>query len=677
MTAVSLIIPARDAEQTLAAALDSVLAQEFSDWEAIIVDDGSRDGTAAIASRYADLDVRIRHLGTAGLGVSGARNHGLHHSTGEALLFLDADDWMTQGHIARLHDALHSDPEIAASYCGYVRVTPLGQAFMPRFTPEVAANPPQAYIHRNALAAHAVLIRRDRVEALGGFDTRLRTCEDWDLWQRLAFADAVFVPVPGLHAVYRLRQGSLSSDVAQLFSDGATIIHNGFRRLAEDFSVNRDVSQEESLSLAYFALWCQAVAAGQRRAPVEGLPALPPIPVPAQEARIVASTLLEALCTGGACTPATFARNWHDTEALLQPLLDRAVAGDAHAGIKRSMAKLLGIKCDAPAELVSVVIPAYRAVDTIDETLCSVRSQTHSALDILAIDDGSADATPDLILAHAAKDPRISLIQQANAGVATARNTGWRAAAADYVAFIDADDLWAPAKIERQLEALRAHGEDAGVAYSWYAKIDADSFIISRSHRPHVEGHVLKAIFGGNFIGNGSAALMTRAALEAAGGFDPSLRERGAQGCEDFSIYFRIAETHRFALVPEQLTGYRDLPGNMSSDMLRMLRSFELVGEEMLSRHPDCRREIARGRANFMAWGAVAAAERGDLSTTLKLTAMLARHSPIRLAALLCWRLPRAMARGIRLRLAGIPRRGRDYTPSKFTIGQIDELHSQ
>jgi glycosyltransferase involved in cell wall biosynthesis len=676
MTAVSIIIPARDAEQTLAATLDSVVAQDFSDWEAIIVNDGSRDGTAAIASHYAGTDSRIRSIGTQGVGLASARNEGLHQADGEALLFLDSDDWIGRTHVARLHAALREDSAAAASYCGYARVTPAGQIFMPRFAPEVAIDPLQVFVRRNALASHGVLIGRCQMEDLGGFDAQLLTCEDWDLWQRLAFAGARFAPVSGLYAFYRLRPGSLSTNVAQLLRDGETIIGNGFRRLASDFSSNRDLAEEEASSLAHFALWCQAVAAGQRRPLPTSQRPLPLIRAEDGEVKIIAMTLLEALCTGGACTPATFARNWQDTDALLQPLLESMLAKNAQSNVRNAFARLLGVDLTVPADLVSVVIPAYRAADTVDETLCSVSSQTHSVLDIIAVDDGSPDTTPDIILSHAARDPRICMMQQVNSGVAVARNTGWKASAADYIAFVDADDLWAPAKIEKQLDALRAQSE-VGLAYTWYAKIDADSLITSRSHRPKAEGHVLKAIFGGNFVGNGSAALMTRAALETANGFDASLRARGAQGCEDFSIYFRIAEKYRFALVPEQLTGYRELPGNMSSDMLRMLRSFDLVGQEMLARHPSCRRDIARGRAYFMEWSLIAAAERGDFSSMAKLATELTRHSPWRMAVNLSWRLPRALVRGVRLRISGAPRRRGDYCPSKFTIGQNDELHSQ
>src|SRR5690348_12029992 len=106
-------------------------------------------------------------------------------------------------------------------------------------------------------------------------------------------------------------------------------------------------------------------------------------------------------------------------------------------------------------ELVSVVIPAYNAAATLDETLRSVRSQTHRALEIIVVDDGSVDDTREIAGRHAAVDDRVQVVTQSNAGLAASRNAGWMRARSELIAFIDADDLWAPTKIERQLERLR------------------------------------------------------------------------------------------------------------------------------------------------------------------------------------------------------------------------------
>jgi glycosyltransferase involved in cell wall biosynthesis len=253
------------------------------------------------------------------------------------------------------------------------------------------------------------------------------------------------------------------------------------------------------------------------------------------------------------------------------------------------------------ADLVSVVIPAYNAATTIGETLLSVRSQTHRMLEILVIDDGSIDGTADIVRAHAALDSRIRLVRQKNGGVAAARNRGIEEAAAGLVAFVDADDLWAPRKIEKQIAALRKEGQLVALVYTWYAFIDAASRITARRY-PTEAGDVLERLCRGNFVGHCSSILVTKTAAEDVGGFDPSLRARRAQGCEDYQFCLRVAERYRFAVVPEQLTGYRLTSTNMSNDLLQMRRSWVLVADEMCRRHPRLEKSIGFGTTIHTAW---------------------------------------------------------------------------
>lgn len=253
------------------------------------------------------------------------------------------------------------------------------------------------------------------------------------------------------------------------------------------------------------------------------------------------------------------------------------------------------------AELVSVVIPAYNAVATLDDTLRSVRAQTHEALEIIVVDDGSRDETAELARRHAAADARVRVVEQANAGVAAARNTGWAQARSDFIAFVDADDLWHATKIERQLAALKADPA-AGLAYCWYKVIDADDNIIDESDTNRWAGDVFDRLCVSNFIGNGSAVLVRRAALEHAGGFESGLRAAGAQGCEDYLFALRVAEKYAFAVVPDYLVGYRHLPDNMSSNMARMLRSWMLAVDEMKARHPDKARLLMKGLVFYVTW---------------------------------------------------------------------------
>ena len=245
---------------------------------------------------------------------------------------------------------------------------------------------------------------------------------------------------------------------------------------------------------------------------------------------------------------------------------------------------------------VSVVIPAYNAGQTLDQTLASARGQTHRHLEIIVVDDGSTDDSAAVAAVHAADDPRVSVISPVNAGVAAARNARVAAAAGAVVARRDAPALWAPSKIEQQLAVFVRSDARVALVYTWFALLDGRSRIIKLGPEIRHEGDVLDPLAYYNFIGNGSSPLVRRSAIEEVGGFDATLRARGGQGCEDWKLYFEIAERHHFALVPEALTGYRHTRDNMSSDGLQMLRSRDLCIADLLPRHPALEHRFREGR---------------------------------------------------------------------------------
>ena len=252
--------------------------------------------------------------------------------------------------------------------------------------------------------------------------------------------------------------------------------------------------------------------------------------------------------------------------------------------------------------LVSVVIPAYNAAATLSDTLRSVCAQTHRNLEIFVVDDGSKDDT--LAIAHAAakQDDRIAVITQTNGGVAAARNHGIALSTADYVAPVDSDDLWHPTKVERQLRTMLSGASQIGLVYCWSAIIDDNNTIIDRQPGTVHDGDCLRALACGNFVGNGSSALMRRDLVQEAGGFDESLRARKAQGCEDWQLYLGLAERSLLAVVPDYLVGYRYSQQAMSGDVSQMVRSYMLVCEALGQKHPALREEIAWGTHEYLEW---------------------------------------------------------------------------
>jgi glycosyltransferase involved in cell wall biosynthesis len=244
----------------------------------------------------------------------------------------------------------------------------------------------------------------------------------------------------------------------------------------------------------------------------------------------------------------------------------------------------------------------YNAERTIGATLESVSSQTYSELDIVVVNDGSTDMSAAIVAEHASRDTRIRLVHQKNSGVAAARNFGAALTTAEFLAFIDADDLWAPSKIAQQVSALLAGGSMAGLAYCWFAMIDAEDRVFSLDNRPLVEGRVLQLMCRNNFVGNGSSMMLRRTAFLAAGGFDPSLRLQNAQGCEDMLMCMRVAEQFEFRVVPQYLVGYRMTNTNMSSDVRQMLRSCEIVFTEFREKYPEFGGDLDAHLIDMMEW---------------------------------------------------------------------------
>lgn len=220
---VSIIIPAYNAALTLAETLASVQAQTHREWEAIVVENGSTDSTPILAAQFAEHDPRIRMVRSPLKGVSRARNLGLQLAGHEWILFLDADDTIEPRHLEALTATLAADPALDAVHCGWRRVSPEGAVMFEEFGPDKPDLFPQ--LARTCLfAIHACIVRRSLVLGVGGFDQELRTCEDWDLWLRIARAGARFKLHRELLVSYRARPQSASMDGRQMLADSFVVI---------------------------------------------------------------------------------------------------------------------------------------------------------------------------------------------------------------------------------------------------------------------------------------------------------------------------------------------------------------------------------------------------------------------------------------------------------------------
>jgi hypothetical protein len=283
------------------------------------------------------------------------------------------------------------------------------------------------------------------------------------------------------------------------------------------------------------------------------------------------------------------------------------------------------------------VIPAFNAAAFIAQALDSVLGQTLGSLEVIVIDDGSVDDTSAIVERFAARDSRVRLFHQENAGVGAARNTGIRHARGRYVAPIDADDVWSPDKLQKQVARMDECGDKTGLVYCWSNLIDHTGRRVGVSSPYTIEGRVARALVVRNVVGNSSVPLFPLTVLRDLGGYLTRAEQGGAQGCEDWDLALRVAERHDVRVVPESLVGYRQLASGMSSRGEGMRRSYAMMCDRLRSRNPDLSPSLLRWSAGrFHQYVASQAYRQGDYASTILHTMRAVMADPVALLNTRC-----------------------------------------
>jgi glycosyltransferase involved in cell wall biosynthesis len=211
--------------------------------------------------------------------------------------------------------------------------------------------------------------------------------------------------------------------------------------------------------------------------------------------------------------------------------------------------------------LVTVVIPAYKAEAFIAETIQSVIDQTYTNWELIIIDDGSPDNQKKIIEPFLA-DPRIQYHYQENAGVSAARNSGMDKSKGEFIAFLDADDMFLPNNLERKLAFLQKNKE-YGLVHAYVQDIDKDSLELE-TYQIGKQGWVLDdlLIWRGEVIPAPSSILMPTKIAKEIGGWDTNF-----QTAADQEFFMRVAKQYKIGMIDEFLTYYRELPSSMSTNI--------------------------------------------------------------------------------------------------------------
>ena len=240
--------------------------------------------------------------------------------------------------------------------------------------------------------------------------------------------------------------------------------------------------------------------------------------------------------------------------------------------------------------LVSVIIPAYNAAKYIEDTLASVIAQTIQDFEIIVVNDGSTDNTKEILDRIAASDIRINSIHKSNSGVSDTRNIGMEQAKGQYLAFLDADDIWHPQKLEKQINILRLL--ESNWCFTDCDTIDEFGNLMNRnlSKNPNQGSHFEELLTWNteSFVGVMSSLMVDRAFCDTIR-FNP-----GISSPADRDFVIQLAKKSNAKYIPESLWQYRILTNSMSrnsskvaDDMIKMYEDYtdDFYGTKKLKHH--------------------------------------------------------------------------------------------
>lgn len=233
---ISVLIPSYNYAHYLHFAIESMIAQTFTNWEAIIIDDGSKDETQEVVAQFDDP--RIRYIYQDNKGLSAARNTGLREANSEIIALLDADDIWQDDYLAQMIVPLRDQPDVIAVYCGFQYINQDGEEVG---VPNLTTVPPEEFREHyskygNWLVPSGVVFRKNIAEKEGCFDESLKAVEDSDLWSKMS-RHGLFVGLPLPLVGYRRHDANMSSDPQRIVSANYIILERYYGPPEGDASI--------------------------------------------------------------------------------------------------------------------------------------------------------------------------------------------------------------------------------------------------------------------------------------------------------------------------------------------------------------------------------------------------------------------------------------------------------
>jgi glycosyltransferase involved in cell wall biosynthesis len=223
---ISVVLPVYNGEKTITETINSVLKQTFTDFELIVINDGSQDSTLNIINEITDPRIQVYSYPNKGLAAS--RNRGIAQATGQYICFIDADDLWTIDKLDAQFKALQENSQAALAYSWTDYIDESSQFIRSGSYMSVMGD-----VYANLLLVDFLengsnpLIRSEALAAVGNFDESLTSAEDWDMWLRLA-ARYPFVAVSSAQILYRVSANSMSANVLRMEAETMLVIERAF-----------------------------------------------------------------------------------------------------------------------------------------------------------------------------------------------------------------------------------------------------------------------------------------------------------------------------------------------------------------------------------------------------------------------------------------------------------------
>ena len=420
---VSVVIPSYNYGHFIQDTIKSILNQTFNNHEIIVIDDGSTDNTQQVLKPYLS---QINYVYQQNQGLSAARNHGLRLAQGEFVIFLDADDFLLPHMLEKEVAAFATNPDLGFVICGWHIVDETGKiqsdVKLWEGLPELNA---EAWIQWRPLLPSATLFRRHWLEKVGGFSTEAFPAEDIDCVLRMIALGCQSDWVKTIGVCYRQHGQTITRNTTRQVS--------AFERLYDRFFARADLAPEirqlENSTRYNCLVWSawRLYHTGNLQQAI---------------------AYLQKSLQYNILSPVETIDSWLDFFG------ENCLAGHGYQFDAYSLATTEGWKELITATLqnkpprVSVIIPAYNAEKYLEEALSSVFAQTYTDYEVIVIDDGSTDSTREILAPYR---ERIRYVWQENQGVSAARNHGIYLARGELIAFLDADDLFLPHKLQQQV----------------------------------------------------------------------------------------------------------------------------------------------------------------------------------------------------------------------------------